>query len=694
LSTRTEKLNHPPISSRPAAARGYSSITAEAPVQQLGVDGASSSDFEPEVRNSERQRAVGEPGSADQQLHHLLAHSPAVLYVLNIEHEKVVPILVSENIERLLGVTVAKSMTYKWWLDSLHPEDRDRAVGVMNEAIKGSSYSMEYRLRHRDGSYHWVEDKNRVVCDAAGKPQQMVGVWTDVTERKRTEERLREQADIIERAQDAVIMRDFTSDLITVWNSGAERLYGWSAKEAIGRPMEELIFAESNDRKALLKQLISSGEFHGEIKHRAKDGREVIVDSRATLIRNDDGTPRAVLGINTDITEKKKVEKHLLHTQRLESIGTLASGVAHDLNNILVPILMAVPILRNDPTPEESENFLNTIESSAARGADIVRQVLTFARGAGGDRVLLQPIYLLEEIAKIAKQTFPKTVRLRTSYAEDLRLVEGDPTQLHQVLLNLCLNARDAMPEGGTLSLTAENFDVDEQYATMTPGLKAGPHVLISVIDTGTGIAQDIVEKIFDPFFTTKETGKGTGLGLSSALGIVRSQAGVIKVYSAANGTTFRVFLPSAAGVFQADETKAQMDVPTGHGETILIVDDELAIREVAKVVLSKSGYKVLAADDGPSALALFMQQSKEIDVVLTDVVMPIMSGLVLARTLRKMDVKAKVIVSSARDSDYNPGELTDIGVQGCLNKPYSRATLLRAVDRVLHNDEEDKCID
>jgi two-component system, cell cycle sensor histidine kinase and response regulator CckA len=664
------------------------------PVQQSGLDAASSADLGQEVRNSERQRAVGEPGAADQQLHHLLAHSPAVLYVVNIEHEKVVPILVSENIERLLGVSVAKSMTYKWWLDSLHPEDRDRAVGVMNEAIKGSSYSMEYRLRHRDGSYHWVEDKSRVVCDAAGKPRQMVGVWTDVTERKRTEERLREQADIIERAQDAVIMRDFASDLITVWNSGAERLYGWSANEAIGRQMEELIFAESNDRKALLKQLISSGEFHGEIKHRAKDGREVIVDSRATLIRNDDGTPRAVLGINTDVTEKKKVEKHLLRTQRLESIGTLASGVAHDLNNVLVPILMAVPILRNDPTPEESENFLNTIESSAARGADIVRQVLTFARGAGGDRVLLQPIYLLEEIAKIAKQTFPKTVRLRTSYAEDLRLLEGDPTQLHQVLLNLCLNARDAMPEGGTLSLTAENFDVDEQYATMTPGLKAGPHVLISVIDTGTGIAQDIVEKIFDPFFTTKETGMGTGLGLSSALGIVRSHGGVIRVYSAAKGTTFRVFLPSTAGVFQADETKAQMDVPTGHGETILIVDDELAIREVAKVVLSKSGYNVLAADDGPSALAIFMQQSKEIDVVLTDVVMPIMSGLVLARTLRKMDVKAKVIVSSARDSDYNPGELTDIGVQGCLDKPYSRATLLRAVDRVLHNDEENKCAD
>ena len=595
----------------------------------------------------------------------------------------------SENIERLLGVSVAESMTYEWWLESLHPEDRDRAVGVMTDAFKTGGYSMEYRLCHKDGTYHWVQDNNRVVRDAAGEPQQMVGVWTDITERKRNEERLREQADIIERAHDAVVVRDFTSDLVTVWNSGAERLYGWSASEAIGRPLGELIFGEPNNRHALLEQLISTGEFHGEIKHRARDGREVVVDSRVTLIRNDDGTPRSVLGISTDVTEQKKLEKHLLRTQRLESIGTLASGVAHDLNNILVPILMAAPILRGDPSPKEKENFLNTIETSAQRGADIVKQVLTFARGADGDRVLLQPIYLLEEIAKIAKETFPKTVRLRTSYAEDLRLLEGDPTQLHQVLLNLCLNARDAMPEGGNLSLTAENFDVDEQYATMTPGLKAGPHILISVVDTGTGIPQHIVEKIFDPFFTTKEPGKGTGLGLSSALGIVKSHGGVIRAYSAANGTTFRILLPSIASVFEADEAKAQLEIPTGHGETILIVDDESAIREVAKAVLSKSGYKVLVAEDGPSALAIFVRKSKRIDVVCTDVVMPIMSGLVLARTLRKMNVKAKVIVSSARDSDYNPGELADIGVQGCLNKPYSRETLLRAIDRVLHNDEE-----
>ncbi len=633
---------------------------------------------------------MGEGESEHRQLYHLLAHVPAVLYVLQIEKRTIVPILVSENIERLLGVSVAESMMPKWWLDSLHPEDRDRAVGAMTKALEGDGYSTEYRLRHKDGSYHWVQDNNRVVCDAAGKPQKMVGVWTDITERKRDEELLREQADVIQRSQDAIIMRDFDSDRITVWNSGAERIYGWSAAEAIGRQLGELIFTNPNDRHLLLRQLIAVGEFHGEIKHRARDRREVIVNSRVTLVRQEDGTPRAVLGINSDVTEQKKLENHLLRTQRLESIGTLASGVAHDLNNILVPILMAVPILRDEPSPEETENFLNTIEFSAQRGADIVKQVLTFARGAAGDRVLLQPVYLIEEIAKIAKETFPKTVRMRTSYSEDLRLVEGDPTQLHQVLLNLCLNARDAMPEGGTLSLAAENFDVDEQYASMKSDVKPGPHVLISVADTGSGIPPHIVDKIFDPFFTTKELGEGTGLGLSSALGIVKSHGGIISVYSTTDGTTFRVLLPSTAGVFQADEAKAQMDIPTGHGETILIVDDEPAIRDVAKAVLSKSGYKVLAAEDGPSALAFFVRQSKEIDVVVTDVIMPIMSGLVLARTLRKMDFKAKVIVSSARDSDYNAGELTDIGVQGCLNKPYSRETLLRAIDRVLHNKKEE----
>ena len=668
-----------------------SSKAPTGPAQRSRLHRAKSSELKRSPRKAEDQGVADEPRDAAQQLRYLLAHTPAVLYVVKVEGDDLIPTLVSENIERLLGFTPAESARDEWWVENLHPEDRDRAVVGLTEAVRSDGYSMEYRVRHKNGSYHWIEDNSRVVRDATGRAQQMVGVWADITERKRTERRLREQADIIERAQDAIIKRDFGSDVVTVWNSGAERLYGWKASEAIGRPLGELIYNKSQDCGFKIEELLPTGGFHGERRHRTKDGSEVVVDARVTLVRDTNGTPQAVLGINTDITERKKLERYVLRTQRLESIGTLASGVAHDLNNVLVPILMVVPMLRGDPSPDERENFLNAIETSAQRGADIVRQVLTFAGGARGDRVLLQPIHLIEEIAKIAKQTFPKTVMLRTSYAEDLRLIEADSTQLHQVLLNLCLNARDAMPEGGTLLLSAENFDVDEQSASMRPGVKPGPYILISVSDNGPGIPRQFVDKIFDPFFTTKEPGKGTGLGLSSALGIVRSHGGSINVSSTANGTIFDILLPSSPGDFLDDETRMQLEVPTGHGETILIVDDEPTIREVGMAVLSKSGYKVLVAEDGPSALALFVRHSKRIGVVLTDVVMPIMSGLVLARTLRKMGAKAKIIISGARDSDYNPAELPAIGVQGFLNKPYSRERLLCAIDRVLHNDCEDK---
>jgi two-component system cell cycle sensor histidine kinase/response regulator CckA len=264
--------------------------------------------------------------------------------------------------------------------------------------------------------------------------------------------------------------------------------------------------------------------------------------------------------------------------------------------------------------------------------------------------------------------------------------VEGDPTQLHQVLLNLCLNARDALPEEGVLSLTAENFEVDGPYASMMPGLRAGPHVLISVSDTGTGIPQHIIDRIFDPFFTTKEVGKGTGLGLSTVLGIVRTHGGVINVCSDPRGTKFSILLPSSINVFQADEPKVEAAPPTGHGETILIVDDEAAIREVTAAALTESGYHVLAAHDGPAALAFFVQQSKEIDVVLTDVVMPVMSGLALVRTLRTLNDKVNIIICSSRDADHIPSELTKLGRQEYLAKPYTRDALLRTVDRVLNH--------
>lgn len=506
-------------------------------------------------------------------------------------------------------------------------------------------------------------------------------------ERKKSEDLSRELADIIHRAHDAIIIRDFATDRITTWNTGAEHLYGWSRSEALGRPLGELIFDELDTRATLLESLLANGDFHGEIKHRTKDGREVIVRTRASLIRKDDGTPRSVLGINTDITEQKKLETHLLRAQRLESIGTLASGVAHDLNNILAPILMGAAVLHRTAMAQEDEAILSTIETCAQRGADIVKQVLTFARGAEGERLILQAAPLIKDVAKIAEETFPKKIAIRTSYSDSLWSIAGDPTQLHQVLLNLCVNARDAMPAGGTLSLTAANFPVDEHYASMTPDAKPGPHLRFEVTDTGMGIPPQNMGKIFDPFFTTKAVGHGTGLGLSSVIGIVKSHGGFMSVYSEiGRGTTFKIYFPANMNVLETLKEAAEPVLPMAEGELLLLVDDEKAILQVAKTLLEGQGYRVLTAEDAPEALAIFAMRKDEIQLILTDLAMPLMDGITLIRTLQKMKPDVRVIASTGRGGqEQHAYELESLNVGACLTKPYNKTKLLKTLHNALN---------
>jgi CheY-like chemotaxis protein len=365
-----------------------------------------------------------------------------------------------------------------------------------------------------------------------------------------------------------------------------------------------------------------------------------------------------------------------------KAIVTLAAGVAHDLNNILAPILLVSPLLRGDLSPAEKEQFLSLVQASAERGAGVVKQMLTFARGADGERVLVQPIYLLEEVAKVAGQTFPKTIAIQTEYPQDLWVVEGDPTQLQQVLLNLCVNARDAMPNGGTLRLTSENFEVDEHYASMIPGASAGPHVMMKVSDDGVGIQRHVIDKIFDPFFTTKEVGKGTGLGLSTVIGIVKSYGGFINVYSEPGHTSFKVFLPARGAGLAAVDSRETSKLPDGRGQTILVVDDEPTVREAAQTLLRRCGYNVLEAEDGVTALAIFARNT-EIDLVLTDMVMPFMDGFTLIRTLRKMNPKTRILVSTGRDESCRSAEMAELGVDACLLKPYTRETLLVTLGEV-----------
>jgi PAS domain S-box-containing protein len=513
----------------------------------------------------------------------------------------------------------------------------------------------------------------------------------DITERKQAEDRLRQQARLLNLAHDAIMVRDM-EDRVEFWNHGAEDLYGWTAAEVQGRKASTFLYQdEPGSTAAARAAVIEKGKWAGECTHNCKDGGTTTVRSRWTLVRDALAAPKSILIINTDVTEQRKLETHLLRAQRLESMGTLASGVAHDLNNILTPILMCAEVLRQQPSENDAASSIALIEESARRGANVVKQVLTFARGIEGERVVIKPSHLIQEMIDIAQKTFPKTIEILSRYPNDLWSIEGDPTQLHQVLLNLSLNARDAMPNGGSLSLGAENFNVDENYASMMPGAKPGPHVMLRVTDTGGGMPRAMIDKIFDPFFTTKEVGKGTGLGLSTTLGIVKSHSGFISVYSEpGKGTTFKVFLPAAAIQEELAQSKTSIVPIRGNGELILVVDDEPNILGVTKMILEKHRYDVVSASDGPEALAIFAQQMKSISLVLTDLSMPYMDGIALVRSLKKMRPDLSIVASTGQGEQAGVAELQSLGVRNFLTKPYNTERLLATLDDTLHARESE----
>ena len=558
------------------------------------------------------------------------------------------------------------------------PEEASAALAA-NE-MRGDSTA--WRHTAKDGSLLHVESTWHEIS-FAGRAAVLV-LSIDRTAQRCAEERNREQAKLLNLASDAIIVRDLDQHLL-FWNQGAERLYGWSPAEAEGAKAPDLFVSDKFKVMEAEVELLRKGVWSGQLTHRHKDGRDVIVNSRWTLVRDEAGTPQSVLVIDTDITETKKLESQFLRAQRQESIGTLASGIAHDLNNILSPILMATSILRRDLSGPNDEKMLNIIEGSAERGAGIVKQVLTFARGAEGERVLLQPKHLVSELAKIMAQTFPRNIDIQTNLPTELWTVMGDATQIHQVLLNLCVNARDAMgTAGGTLTVAAENLDIDEHFASMNPGAQLGPHVALRVTDTGSGMTPETMEKIFDPFFTTKEVGKGTGLGLATVIGIVKSHGGVLALQSKLGvGTTFSVFLPASPDAAVAAK-EDQLAVAEGTGELILVVDDEAAIREALVGTLAAHGYRAYTAEDGTDALALYFQRRGEIAVVLTDLAMGQMDGIALVRALRKIDPAVRVIASSGHFQKENMAVLSGLGVKVFLEKPYTADKLLRALRAVL----------
>ncbi|HTK81844.1 MAG TPA: PAS domain S-box protein [Bacteroidota bacterium] len=532
---------------------------------------------------------------------------------------------------------------------------------------------------------------------AYGKREQEIleFVSTEVAkaiERKQSEEK-------ISRSEEQFrLISENIADLVAVLDLTGRRIYNSpSYREILGDPESlrgtdsfEEIHPDDRDRiKQAFFDTVRTGTGHAaEFRFQARDGAVRYVESQGSVIRDPRGNVAQVLIVSRDVTDKKNTEAQMLRAQRLESIGTLAGGIAHDLNNVLAPILMGLEILRKKFPDSDSKRILDALETSATRGAGMVRQVLTFARGIEGERISLQPKHIIEEIVKIARETFPKSIHVRSDVPKDLWTMKGDPTQLHQVLLNLCVNARDAMPAGGSITISAENVHLDEHYARMHVEATAGPHIIISVADSGTGIPQDIIDKIFDPFFTTKEVGKGTGLGLSTVLAIAKSHGGFINVYSEHNkGTMFKIYLPITSSEESIQTDSAKSDRPAGQGETILVIDDEAGIREITKETLETFGYRVITANDGAEGVALYVQHRNEVKVVLTDMMMPLMSGASTIRALRKINPNIKIIAASGLIGGSESTVGPDLGVQATLTKPFTADRLLVSLHEVLNRD-------
>ncbi|MDP2209558.1 MAG: CHASE3 domain-containing protein [Bacteroidota bacterium] len=507
---------------------------------------------------------------------------------------------------------------------------------------------------------------------------------------KRAEEKLRHSEEQFR------LISENVADLIAVLDLEGRRVYSSpSYKNILGDPealrgtdsFREIHPEDREKIKSIFQETIKTGiGQRAEYRFFKPDGKIVYIESQGSVIRVKKGKITNVVVVSRDVTEKKLLEQQFLRTQRLESIGTLAGGIAHDLNNVLAPILLSVEYLRKIIKDENGKRMLDALESSAKRGADIIKQVLTFAHGTEGEKGIIQLKHLISEMVNIIKETFPRLIRLDLKIAKDLWTIEGNATNLHQVLLNLCVNARDAMPNGGKLKLAAENFEIDESMAKIHIDAKPGRYVILSVTDTGTGIPKEIIDKIYDPFFTTKAVGKGTGLGLSTVHAIVKSHGGFINVYSeAGNGTTFKTYLPAAElGQTEKSGSKGK-ELITGNGELILVIDDELSICEITNEILEMFGYRVLTASNGAEGLVIFKSRAKDITLVITDMMMPIMDGPQTIRELRKINPAVKIILSSGLmekdDTDKGIEHIAD----GLIAKPYTAEKLLEVIHSVLH---------
>jgi PAS domain S-box-containing protein len=579
--------------------------------------------------------------------------------------------------------------TTPWWTHS--PDLQLQLEQAVSKAATGELVRFEAKHFLADGSFIIVDFSLSPIFDDTGKVVMLIPEGRDISDRKAAEQKIQEQAALLNVTTDAIILQDLDRQ-IQFWNNGAESIYGWKSAEAIGLKTIQLFYPDVPPEVEIAAQTVQQkGAWQGELHKLTKTGKEVIVESRWTLIRDDTGNPTSILSVDTDITAKKQLEQQFLRAQRLESLGSLASGIAHDLNNVLTPIVGAAQLLplTMPNLDARSQRLLNMLVESSKRGSGLVKQILTFARGMDGQRTMLQARHILAEIVSVARQTFPKSIEINLNLdSEDLWLVSVDATQIHQVLMNLFVNARDAMPNGGAISASAENITIslseryanDAEYTRIHLQPPVGSYILITIADTGIGMTSEMLERIFDPFFTTKET--GTGLGLSTVQGIIKTHGGSIEVESEiGQGTCFKIYLP-AIDSREAETPTLDEDLYDGKGKLVLVVDDEVAIREITKESLETYNYRVMLASDGIEAIDIYAQNHHSIAIVLVDMMMPNLDTPSIIATLQQINPQVKIVVMSG--SYLNLESVVDRQkVSAFLNKPFTTINMLQTLENV-----------
>ncbi|MBI5251012.1 MAG: PAS domain S-box protein [Desulfomonile tiedjei] len=781
---------------------------------------------------TERKQAEQALRESEQRLTHVLSVSPAIIYSLN--PDGFAPTWVSANIEILLGYTLEEALQSDWWSDHLYQEDRERAF--INSARKRTEDQLisEYRFYRKNGDLMWVRDELRLLRDELGNPVEIVGVWTDITNRKQAEEAVQRSEERYRSLfEDAPLMYVITRNeqgvpFISDCNELFLRSVGYSREQVVGHPLEE--FYSSESRAELLEhggyaRALAGDFFIGEREILTRDGRLIptllytatevapsgqvigtramfvdiaerkkmedalrqseerlelalkaadlglwdwnlrtghpIWDKRAIemlgyspddiqhtlggfkrLIHHEDwstfsealnghlegrlpsfqvecrflcksgdwrwilnqgkiveydeqGGPSRMTGTTRDVTERRVAEQEkealraqLLQSQKMEAIGTLAGGIAHDFNNLLTVVLGFSELLlvgKDERDPSYAD--LQRINQAGKNGADLVQRILAFSRKADINARTLNLNHEIEQLKKLLTRTIPKMIEIELNSSPELSMVRADPIQIEQVLMNLAVNAKDAMPDGGRLVIQTENVILDEEYCRSHFDAQPGNYVLLSVSDTGHGMDKETVERIFEPFYTTKETGKGTGLGLAMVYGIVKQHAGHVTCYSEPGvGTTFRIYLSAVSTESKSQLPQEKQKLLPGT-ETILLVDDEVSIIEFGKRILERSGYTVITANNGKTALEKYKKEKDHISLVILDLIMPEMGGKQCLEELLKLNKTARVLIASGYSMESQIKETAEAGGRGFVSKPYNVREMLQAVRDVLDSD-------